>query len=88
MGGETWGGPPLINPFGDAMVVGPTFGVIFAIIVVWLAISAATGRLAGRRGRDSGLWFLLALFSGPIALTVLLRKPPLPPTRDSDGRLL
>ncbi len=59
----------------DAGTWGPILAVLFGFIVAWIAICAITGWLAGRKNRDSGLWFVLAFFTGPIALlTVCLMK--------------
>ena len=41
--------------FADAATLGPTLGLIFGFIAVWIAMSAITGWLAGRKNRDSGL---------------------------------
>jgi hypothetical protein len=46
---------------------------ILAVSVgLWLANVGLTGWLAGRRGRDDGLWAVLALFLGPLALVAVL----------------
>jgi hypothetical protein len=50
--------------------------VLAVIVGLWLANVALTGWLAGRRGRDDGLWAVLALFLGPLALIAVLVLPP------------
>lgn len=57
--------------FADAGALGPILAVIFGFIMAWIAICAITGWVAGRKNRDSGLWFVLAFFSGPIALLAI-----------------
>lgn len=46
--------------------------VVAALLGLWFANVALTGWLAGRRGRDDGLWAVLAVFLGPIALIAVL----------------
>jgi hypothetical protein len=46
-----------------------------AIVVTWLVIMAVTGWLAGRRGRDDGLWAVIGLLLGPVAPVLLLLLP-------------
>ena len=48
---------------------------IAAFLVVWFTIMALTGWLAGKRGRSSGDWALLALVLGPVALLLVLVLP-------------
>ena len=45
------------------------------ILLLYFANVALTGWLAGRRGRDDGLWAVFAMFSGPVALLALLLLP-------------
>ena len=45
-----------------------------AILLVWFINVALVGWLAGRKGRDDGVWAVLALFLGPIALIAILSK--------------
>jgi hypothetical protein len=49
--------------------------LVAEILLVWFVIMAVTGWLARRRGRDGGLWAVVALFTGPFALAALLLKP-------------
>jgi hypothetical protein len=42
------------------------------LLIGWLFFSVAVGILAGRRGRSSGGWCLLALFISPLIAVVLL----------------
>ena len=49
-------------------------------IVAWLVIVGLTGWLALRRGRDDGLWAVIALFTGPVALVILFLLPRRAPT--------
>lgn len=62
----------------DAAAWGPMLGVLFGFIAVWITISAITGWLAGRKNRDSGLWFLLAFLTGPIGLLAIFLMKPVP----------
>jgi hypothetical protein len=55
------------------------------VIVAWLVIVGLTGWLAGRRGRDDGLWAVLALFIGPIALLAVALLPPKPPAPEPES---
>jgi hypothetical protein len=53
---------------------------IFAIVLIWVAVSAGVAYYATRRGRPAGKWFLVALFLSPLLAFVLLNKDPdLPP---------
>jgi hypothetical protein len=49
--------------------------VFVPVILAWFAIMALTGWLAQRQGRDDGLWAVIALILGPIALLILLVAP-------------
>ncbi len=62
----SWGFPAL--GYQDPGILTTVFG--FAI--AWLALAAVVGWLAGRTGRDSGLWFVLGFFLGPIALVAII----------------
>jgi hypothetical protein len=44
-------------------------------LVVWFTIMAVTGWLAGRKRRGSGNWAFAALFTGPLALLLVLLLP-------------
>ena len=48
---------------------------IAAFLVVWFTIMGLTGWLAGKRGRSSGDWALLALITGPLALLLVVVLP-------------
>ena len=69
----------------EAYINGPFITAVTVFLIVWFTIMAVTGWLAGRRNRESGLCAVLAFFSGPIALVVLLlmskpdRRPALSP---------
>ena len=52
-----------------------TLLTVTAILVVWFVLIGLTGWLAGRRNWDDGLWALLALLTGPIALLIVLLAP-------------
>ena len=71
----------------DAAALGPTLAVVFGFIVTWMAMCAVTGWLAGRKNRGSGLWFVLAFFSGPIALLAICLLKPAPRTDYPDTDL-
>jgi hypothetical protein len=46
---------------------------IFAVIVVWVAVSAALAYYARTQGRPAGKWFLMTLLLSPLLAVVLLR---------------
>jgi len=48
---------------------------ITTIVLAWLIVTGLTGWLAGRRNWDGGLWTLLGLLAGPVALLVVLLAP-------------
>lgn len=50
------------------MVLGPVF-------LLWFANMAITGWLAGRRGWNDGVWTVVAIFLGPVALLAVLVAP-------------
>lgn len=45
---------------------------LFAILALWFTNMALTGWVARRRGRDDGLWAVVAFLLGPVALAVVL----------------
>ena len=45
------------------------------IIITWLICAGLAGWLAGRRNRDDGLWAVMGLFLGPIAVIAVLLLP-------------
>jgi hypothetical protein len=47
---------------------------IFALIGIWVAVSAALAYYATTRGRPAGKWFLTALFLSPLLAFALLNK--------------
>lgn len=53
---------------------------VSAAIALWFVNMAFTGWLAARRGRDDGLWAVIAFLLGPIALAAIVimprRQPP------------
>jgi hypothetical protein len=58
------------------------------ILLVYFVNVALVGVLARRKGRDDGVWAVLALFTGPIALiTILLKKKQAPPPETEVERL-
>ena len=50
----------------------PGLGVI---ALLWFTNMAFSGWVAGLKGRDSGLWTIVALFIGPVALIAVLLLP-------------
>jgi hypothetical protein len=58
------------------------------ILLLWFVNMAITGWLAGRRGRDGGLWAVIAFFTGPIALIALLLKPKKDPIPEAEAARL
>ena len=56
---------------------------IFAVITIWVAVSAGLAYYATTRGRPAGKWFLIALFLSPLLALALLNKDddPLSSTR-------
>jgi hypothetical protein len=51
--------------------------VIAAILVLWFVNIGVTGWLAERRGRDGGLWSVIAVFIGPLALLAVVLASPI-----------
>jgi hypothetical protein len=49
---------------------------IFAVILIWVAVSAGLAYYATTRGRPAGKWFLVALFLSPLLALALLNKDP------------
>jgi len=47
---------------------------MFALLVVWVAVSAALAFYAWTQGRPAGKWFFMALLLSPLLAVVLLRK--------------
>jgi hypothetical protein len=68
-----------MEDLGALAKLAPIFG---AVLLLWFLNMAVTGWLARRRGRDDGLWAVLAFFLGPIALVAVIllprRSPPDP----------
>jgi hypothetical protein len=68
-----------------AAAQGPFITAVTTFLIVWFTIVAITGWLAARRNREGGLWAAFALFTGPVALIVLLllkrpeKKPSMSP---------
>jgi hypothetical protein len=58
-----------------AAAQGPFITAVTVFLIVWFTIVAFTGWLAGRRNREGGLWAVAALFTGPVALALLLWLP-------------
>jgi hypothetical protein len=42
------------------------------VMVLWFVNMGFVGWLAGRKGRESGVWAVIAFFTGPIALAAIL----------------
>jgi hypothetical protein len=58
------------------------------ILLLWFVNMAITGWLAGRRGRDGGLWAVIAFFTGPFALLAVVILPrQIPPPESEAARL-
>lgn len=82
-------GPFLPNGFGslDDLTKG-IVPVIATFMFLWFVNVAITGWLARRKGREDGVWAVLALFLGPIALLAILsRKKHAPPPESEVERL-
>ena len=45
---------------------------IVVALIAWFVVCSITGWLASRKDRDGGFWFVLAMFSGPLAPLTLL----------------
>ena len=43
--------------------------------IAWLAFAALTAFVANARGRSTGIWFLLGVVLGPLALVAVLVMP-------------
>lgn len=74
----------------EMRMLGESLQFIAALLVAWFATMALTGWLAGRRGWDDGLWTVLAVFIGPLALLAVLlvpRRPRLPADASADPDL-
>lgn len=66
---------PAVPGFGDLDDL--TTGIVpimATILLFWFINIALTGWLAGRKGREDGVWAVLATFFGPIALIAILVK--------------
>jgi hypothetical protein len=81
--GPFWGGIGSFNATAMEFVA-----LVAEILLVWFVIVAVTGWLARRRGRDGGLWAVIALFTGPFALAALLLKPRLAPRPEAEAERL
>lgn len=74
----------MISPHGIGVTVGDLRQLeaigyfVVTVFLVWFANTWLTGLLAERRGREGGLWTVLGIFLGPIALIALLLLPRLP----------
>jgi hypothetical protein len=75
----TWFGP---TDLGALAELTPYAAAAFTL---WFVNMAVTGWLAGRRGRDDGLWTFIALILGPIALVAVAILPPRPKPEVLDG---
>jgi hypothetical protein len=60
----------------------PIFG---AVLLLWFLNMAVTGWLARRRGRDDGLWAVIAFLVGPIALVAVILMPRRQPPEPFEG---
>ena len=62
--------------------------LVGTILLLYFINVALVGWLARRKGRDDGVWAVLALFTGPIALiAILLKKKQAPPPETEVERL-
>ncbi|MGN6407367.1 MAG: hypothetical protein ACTHMH_03395 [Curtobacterium sp.] len=50
--------------------------------LVWITVAILAGGHARTRNRSAWVWFLLTLFSGPIAAMLLVTWPPRAEQRD------
>lgn len=48
----------------------------FVIFCLWISMAILTGGYARTRGRDAWPWFVYALFTGPIAIYLIVVWPP------------
>ena len=79
---------PNPEPFGrigslEDLLKGPVL-LVGLIFLLWFLNMALVGWLAGRKGRESGYWAVLALFTGPIALVAILLAARRPRPADAD----
>ena len=71
-----------MEDLGALQELAPLF---FGILLLWFLNMAATGWLARRRGRDDGLWAVIAFLLGPIALVAVALMPRRQPPDPFDG---
>jgi hypothetical protein len=60
---------------------------VAAVLVAWFVIMGLTGWLAARKNRDGGLWVVIAIFGGPLALLAVLLLPAKPAPADGPAGL-
>jgi hypothetical protein len=78
-----WGGIPELTPETIAFLQ-----LVATLLVLWFVNMAVTGWLAIRKGREGGMWAVLAFFTGPIALLAILLKPRKDPIPESEAARL
>lgn len=74
-------------PFGFGSMDGLTSGIVQTVatlMLLWFVNVALTGWLARRKGRDDGVWAVLALFLGPVALLAILSRAKQAPPPESE----
>ena len=81
------GGSAPFPPGALDEVTGEIVATVSAFLIIWFANMALTGWLAGRRGREDGLWTVIALFFGPLALIAILLKAPKARKSEADRAL-
>ena len=75
--------PPIVLD----QVTGEIVATVSTFLFIWFVIMALTGWVAGRKGREDGLWTVLAIFFGPFALAAILLKAPKPRKSEADRAL-
>jgi hypothetical protein len=58
------------------------------VLVLWFVNMGFVGWLAGRKGREGGLWAFIAFFTGPIALVAILVAEKHDPIPESEAARL
>jgi len=81
-----WGGS---GGFGGGIdpAIAEFLAAVFVFLVAWFVIAGFTGWLAARRHRDGGLWVVIAIFGGPLALLAVLLLPAKPAPADGPAGL-
>jgi hypothetical protein len=63
----------------------PMIGFAVTLLMI-VAFTLLSGRIAGRRGHSTKLWYWLGAILGPIALLAIALLPPIPPTSADQPR--